>query len=414
MPDPFSDEPGARLYRTGDRGGCCPTATSSSSGALDHQVKLRGFRIELGEIEACCAGTRRSATRWRLVRQAGGDAPPRRVRRGRRAIAPMRAACATFVRERLPDHMVPATFVFARHAAADAQRQARSARPAVAGADRRPRRARLSSPHAAPTEDALAAIWPRCSRSTGSGIHGQFLRSRGPLAAGRPGDRARAQDPACRAAAAEPVPEPTVAGPDLEVESARASGASARPPPTRRFGSRATSLLARRPRTDPMPRSSSLARRVESPGSRGGTRARDLLRARHRRRVRHAAAPAGHRVSVDGDQIRCSAPSGVLTDALRRELTTRKAEVLAWLRSDEGGHRCRSPSSGSGFSTSSSPAIRSTPWPPRALPGPSIVAALERALTEIVRRHEVLRTTFVDADGRPVRSWRCRRGRRCR
>ena len=44
----------------------------------------------------------------------------------------------------------------------------------------------------------------------------------------------------------------------------------------------------------------------------------------------------GIRVAVDGDQIQCSAPKGVLTEALRRELTARKAEVLAWLRSDEG------------------------------------------------------------------------------
>jgi predicted metal-dependent hydrolase len=44
----------------------------------------------------------------------------------------------------------------------------------------------------------------------------------------------------------------------------------------------------------------------------------------------------GIRVSVDGDQIRCSAPKGVLTEALRRELTARKTEVLTWLQSDEG------------------------------------------------------------------------------
>ena len=51
IPDPFSSEPNARLYKTGD------VARSRGSeievlGRVDHQVKIRGYRIELGEIEA--------------------------------------------------------------------------------------------------------------------------------------------------------------------------------------------------------------------------------------------------------------------------------------------------------------------------------------------------------------------------
>jgi amino acid adenylation domain-containing protein len=51
VPDPFSREPGARLYKTGDLARYLPDGTLQFLGRIDHQVKVRGNRIELGEIE---------------------------------------------------------------------------------------------------------------------------------------------------------------------------------------------------------------------------------------------------------------------------------------------------------------------------------------------------------------------------
>ncbi|MBV9385323.1 MAG: amino acid adenylation domain-containing protein, partial [Chroococcidiopsidaceae cyanobacterium CP_BM_ER_R8_30] len=52
IPNPFSDEPEARLYKTGDLACYLSDGNIEFLGRLDHQIKLRGFRIELGEIEA--------------------------------------------------------------------------------------------------------------------------------------------------------------------------------------------------------------------------------------------------------------------------------------------------------------------------------------------------------------------------
>ena len=74
IPHPFSSNPGARLYKTGDQARYRPDGTIEHLGRLDFQVKLRGFRIELGEIEAdaesasgsaaSCSGSSRGCA-WR-------------------------------------------------------------------------------------------------------------------------------------------------------------------------------------------------------------------------------------------------------------------------------------------------------------------------------------------------------------
>jgi len=52
IPNPHSEEPGSRLYKTGDLVKWLESGEIEYLGRIDHQVKIRGFRIEMGEIES--------------------------------------------------------------------------------------------------------------------------------------------------------------------------------------------------------------------------------------------------------------------------------------------------------------------------------------------------------------------------
>src|SRR5208282_3599189 len=56
IPNPFSEQPGKRLYRTGDRVRRLANGCLEFLGRLDDQVKVNGFRVELGEVEAALQG----------------------------------------------------------------------------------------------------------------------------------------------------------------------------------------------------------------------------------------------------------------------------------------------------------------------------------------------------------------------
>jgi amino acid adenylation domain-containing protein len=112
IPHPFSSEPGARLYKTGDLARYLAEGTLEFLGRRDEQVKVRGFRIELGEIEAVLrqhplveeavvrvweAGGVDKRLVGYVVWGAGGEGQMREVRR--------------YLEGRLPEYMVPGVLV---------------------------------------------------------------------------------------------------------------------------------------------------------------------------------------------------------------------------------------------------------------------------------------------------------------
>jgi amino acid adenylation domain-containing protein len=110
IPNPFSDEPGMRLYRTGDLVRYLADGRMEFIGRNDNQVKIRGFRIELGEIETllCKHPSVREAVAI-LRPDARGD---RRIISYLVCVEPVSSSdLRAFLREQLPDYMLPSAFV---------------------------------------------------------------------------------------------------------------------------------------------------------------------------------------------------------------------------------------------------------------------------------------------------------------
>ena len=112
IPNPFSSEPGARLYKTGDLVRYRADGTIEYLGRLDHQVKIRGFRIELGEIETVLSQYPQVSQAVVLARLSDrGDHQLVAYIVPHPAIALSVTELRAFLREKLPEYMVPAGFV---------------------------------------------------------------------------------------------------------------------------------------------------------------------------------------------------------------------------------------------------------------------------------------------------------------
>ena len=177
VPDPFPIDPGGRMYRTGDLVRRLPGGALEFLGRLDDQVKVRGFRIELGEIEMALA--RHPAVREAVVVAREGRAGNRRLIAyvTPRGVSPDAAAVCRFLKDTLPDYMVPSAIVpveaFPLTPNGKVDRQALpdpgEVRPA----------ARESAPPSTPLERQLAAIWARVLRADRIGVDENFFEAGG-------------------------------------------------------------------------------------------------------------------------------------------------------------------------------------------------------------------------------------------
>ncbi|GCF08359.1 non-ribosomal peptide synthetase [Dictyobacter arantiisoli] len=118
VPHPFSQEPGARMYKTGDLVRMNADKNLEFIGRVDSQIKLRGFRIELSEIEAvlnqhpqvkqCVAllhGTEM------LEKHIVAFVVPQSQDEQRSPLA-RQAELRNYLKEQLPLYMIPAHFVY--------------------------------------------------------------------------------------------------------------------------------------------------------------------------------------------------------------------------------------------------------------------------------------------------------------
>ncbi|HEX8275252.1 MAG TPA: amino acid adenylation domain-containing protein, partial [Longimicrobiaceae bacterium] len=156
--DPYTGVPGARMYRSGDRGRWLPDGTLEFVGRVDFQVKIRGFRIEPGEIEAALLEHPALLDAVVVARDDGAGglrlaayaAPPAG------APAPAAAELRAHLRERLPEYMIPASFTLLD--ALPLTSNGKVDRRALPAPELAPDADAYVAP-ATPTETTLAGIW---------------------------------------------------------------------------------------------------------------------------------------------------------------------------------------------------------------------------------------------------------------
>jgi len=194
IPNPFSDQPGARLYKTGDLACWLPDGNIQFLGRIDSQVKIRGFRIELGEVEA--ALSQHPAVRETVVlareevenpKSETCTEPSRSIQNlnspEKRLVAyvvskqeppPTVSELRSFLKEKLPEYMLPSAFMFldalplTPNGKIDCQ-----ALPAP-DQSRPDLESRFVAPRT-PVEGGLAGIWSEVLKLKRVGIHDNFF-----------------------------------------------------------------------------------------------------------------------------------------------------------------------------------------------------------------------------------------------
>lgn len=225
LPDPFSPDPAARLYRSGDLARYAADGELEYLGRKDFQVKIRGFRVELGEIESELnrdASVRESV----VVDHDGPDGEKCLV--GYVAVEAGSTASVATLRSRLqqhlPEYMVPAALVLVDKLPLNGN--GKVDRRALPPPDLS---ARATADYLAPRnplETTLAALWQEVLGVERVGVHDDFFALGGhSLLAGRVISRLRGEvglDVPLRAIFEAPTPARLAARVDLLLWSAQA------------------------------------------------------------------------------------------------------------------------------------------------------------------------------------------------
>ncbi|WP_404791151.1 amino acid adenylation domain-containing protein [Altericista sp. CCNU0014] len=169
---PFSAPSGQRLYKTGDRVRYLPDGSLLFLGRLDRQVKIRGYRVELSEIESVL---QQHSEIHQVVVTDLADQPGLVAYIVPRFSQPLnKLELKKFLRQKLPEYMVPATFVFLKvlpltgNGKVDIQ-----ALPAPA--ERQLSQTLTYTPPSTETERAIAEIWQAALGLKSVGLQDNFF-----------------------------------------------------------------------------------------------------------------------------------------------------------------------------------------------------------------------------------------------
>ena len=159
VPDPFSPDPHARMYRTGDRGRWRHDGLLEHQGRLDFQVKVRGHRIEPGEIEAQLLALQGISQCVVMAREdRPGDVRLVAYLVAAEGTATDAASLNGQLRRHLPDYMLPQHYVRLQALPllpnGKLNRHALSAPPSGPAARRE-----IRAQERTPAETALARVW---------------------------------------------------------------------------------------------------------------------------------------------------------------------------------------------------------------------------------------------------------------
>lgn len=115
IPHPFSDDPQARLYKTGDLAYFLADGQLAFVGRADQQIKIRGYRIEPNEIVAALASFPAVQASTVMAREASAESPGEKRLVAYLVLQPDThvtiGALREHLQERLPDYMIPSAFV---------------------------------------------------------------------------------------------------------------------------------------------------------------------------------------------------------------------------------------------------------------------------------------------------------------
>lgn len=175
VPHPFSNEPGERLYKTGDMVRYRPDGMLEFKGRRDHQVKVRGYRIELGEIEAVVTQHPAVAECVALVRE---DEPGQKRLVGyvvcSQGPAPTVLELRKFLETRMPGYMVPGTFVVLQAFPLTSNGKIDRKRLPIPEGGRGELESEFIAPQT-PIQIELAEIWREVLKVEQVGVHDDFF-----------------------------------------------------------------------------------------------------------------------------------------------------------------------------------------------------------------------------------------------